>query len=498
MRVLMLGWDFSPRRSGGVGSACQGLATALARDQQRAVEVLFALPQEHGDEEPGNVRLLIGDGRWRPPTVAPAEGASAAPAAEERVLASTPPLPADEPTAPRDTAATEAPTLATPTEALRLLSIASPLRPYLGPEDYAATVDGLMRKLRPEPAPPPPPAPLVGRARTSARRVVTRSAAPARASRTTTTTASAAPAIPPYGLTLGAEVERYAREVLALVQAEDFDVVHAHDWMSFPAALLVAEQRHKPLVVHFHSCERERRGEHALDDVRRIEQAAIDAAARVVAVSGKSARTLEREYALNPAKLRVVHDALTPLAQVPAVPARHPVVLYAGRLSLQKGPDLFLAAAARVHARLPEVRFVLAGEGSLYPELGQLARKLGLADVVRFAGFLDGPALAEAYAGAAAFVMPSRAEPFGIGALEALSLGVPTLVSHDAGVTEVVRSVLHFEPEDVPELADKLLAVLTMPALAAELSRSGIRETRRLRWDRPARLLAGLYDEVVT
>ena len=486
MRVLMLGWDFSPRRSGGVGSACQGLATALARAREDALEVLFVLPEERGDEEPGEVRLLIGDGRWRAPAAEPAE-------VDDALVPAATPEVADSP-ARVEPAGALASTLPTPAEALRLLKVASPLRPYLAPDDYAAEVQALLRKFEPSvqaQAAPTAPAP---RARTSAR-ISRAQSAPRRAPGALA--AHPAP-VPPYGLTLGAEVERYARAVLALVQLERFDVIHAHDWMTFPAALLVAEKTKKPLVVHFHSCEVERRGEHALSEVRRIEQAAIDGAARVLAVSHRSAATLEREYALQPARLRVLHNALTPLPQVPAVPSTNPVVLYTGRLSLQKGPDLFLQAAARVHARLPQVRFVLAGEGSLYPELEKLARKLGLGDVVRFAGFLDGRGLAEAYAGAAAFVMPSRAEPFGIGALEALSLGVPTLVADDAGVTEVVRSVLRFKPEDAGELADKLVAVLTHAALAAELARSGLRETRRLRWNRPARTLAGLYAEVVS
>lgn len=485
MRVLMLGWDFSPRRSGGVGTACQGLATALTRSKERPLEVLFVAPAEQHDAEPGDVRLLIGDGRWQPPEAEPARlVAEAAPSPEpDEAPVSVEPAPA----------VTRAPTLSTPAEALTLLEVASPLRPYLAPDDYAAEVQALLRRF--EPAAEVPPVAPTPAPRTSPRRA--RAAKTAAAVRTALAPAPAPVSVPPYGLTLGAEVERYARAVLALVQLETFDVIHAHDWMTFPAALLVAEHTQKPLVVHFHSCELERRGDYALAEVKKIEQAAIDAATRVLAVSHRSAATLEGEYALQPAKLRVLHNALTPLPQVPAVPSAEPVVLYTGRLSLQKGPDLFLEAAARVHARMPEVRFVLAGEGSLYPELTKLARKLGIEDAVGFAGFLDGRALAEAYSGAAAFVMPSRAEPFGIGALEALALGVPTLVSDDAGVAEVVRSVLRFEPENAGELADKLVAVLTHPSLAAELARSGLRETRRLRWDRPARTLAGLYGEVV-
>lgn len=501
MRVLMLGWDFAPRRSGGVGSACQGLATALARKRELGVEVLFVLPSLTGDEEPGSVRLLSGADlarRTQEAATAHAPEATSPTQAEDAAVDEAPepelePEPATEPQPARPSAT---PDLPTPAEALRLLRVASPLRPYLAPADYAREVETLMSALRPPATPTPRPAPArkarvgVRSARAEAR---TRVQAPARTPRP----ALDATPLPEFALTLGAEVERYAREVLALVQGEDFDLIHAHDWMSFPAALLLAERRGKPLVVHFHSCERERRGEHALEEVRAIEQAAITAATRVLAVSRRSADTLEREYAIQPAKLRVLHNALSPLPQVQAVPDERRTVLYAGRLSLQKGPDVFLEAAARVHARLPDLRFVLAGEGTLYPELAARARKLGLEDAVEFTGFLDGRALAEAHARAAAFVMPSRSEPFGLGALEALALGVPTIVSDDAGVNEVVRSVLRFEPGNVGELADKLIALLSFPALASELSRSGLVETRRLRWDRPARTLAALYSEVV-
>lgn len=498
MRVLMLGWDFAPRRSGGVGSACQGLATALARSRELGVEVLFVLPTLTGDEEPGSVRLLSGADLAQ--RTQPAATAHAAEATDPRQEVEAPldeapePEPEPEPAPAAEPARAPAtPDLPTPAEALRLLRVASPLRPYLAPADYAREVETLMSALRP-PAPQPAPARKA--------RVGVRGPRAAARARVQTPVRAPRPAIdatplPEFALTLGAEVERYAREVLALVQGEDFDLIHAHDWMSFPAALLLAERRGKPLVVHFHSCERERRGEHALEEVRAIEQAAITAATRVLAVSRRSADTLEREYAIQPAKLRVLHNALSPLPQVQAVPDERRTVLYAGRLSLQKGPDVFLEAAARVHARLPDLRFVLAGEGTLYPELAAQARKLGLEDAVEFTGFLDGRALAEAHARAAAFVMPSRSEPFGLGALEALALGVPTIVSDDAGVNEVVRSVLRFEPGNVGELADKLIALLSFPALASELSRSGLVETRRLRWDRPARTLAALYSEVV-
>ncbi|NOT32495.1 MAG: glycosyltransferase family 4 protein, partial [Planctomycetes bacterium] len=261
---------------------------------------------------------------------------------------------------------------------------------------------------------------------------------------------------------------------------------------------LLKEPTKKPLVVHFHSCEAERRGPRASRDARAVEQAALDAAERVLCVSEASARTLRAHYALEYAKVRVLHNAFTPLDPGKPSPEHDaPVVLYLGRLSEQKSPDIFLAAAARVRARHPSARFVLAGEGELYPELVELARELELTEHVTFTGFVSGEELARTYAAADVYVLSSSSEPFGISALEALSLGVPTIVPHAAGVTEVVRSVLRFEPGDAGELADKIVSLLERPALRRQLSAAGLREVKKLRWERPARALRGIYDELV-
>lgn len=529
MRVLMLGWDFSPRLSGGVGSACQGLANALARASGTLrTEVVFVLPRLRGDEEPESVELRAGDApdarqaeATEPPAPMPAPAAERAVPAAMPVGLSTRPHtePAERASAPpQRTPAPLEPTLPPPAEALRLLAIDSPLRPYLSQADYVEVVRALLARIRgPEPAqpsPPPPPAvrvsarraqpaPVEARARVATRQAPKAASQPGPLPR-------AAPAledvpVPPYGWTLLAEVERYARAALALAQRESFDVIHAHDWMTFPAGLLLKEHTGKPLVVHFHSSEAERRGPMAARDVRAIEQAALDAAERVLCVSEASARTLRAHHALEYAKVRVLHNAYSPLTPLAPAEARaadpderaEPVVLYLGRLSDQKSPDVFLRAAARVHARIPAARFVLAGEGELYPELVALAEELDLADQVTFTGFVAGEELARTYAGADVYVLSSSQEPFGISALEALSLGVPTIVPDGAGVTEVVRSVLRFAPDDEGALADKIVALLERPALRRQLSAAGLREVKKVRWDRPARALRGIYDELV-
>ena len=506
MRVLVLGWDFSPRLSGGVGSACRGLSEALAR---AGTEVLFVLPRLRGDEEPARVRLVSSEEAARnapvpdllaaPLDPAPITHAPRALVPEDELRFTHTALPPSAETRAVAGDGEPAPSLPAPSESLRLLALDSPLRPYLGEAEYAGLVRGLLARIRRAPGAPRESA--VGARGGRGQRLVAAPHAPALERETTTGTrakrASARQLL--YGETRGAEVERYARTVLAAVAHERFDVVHAHDWMTFPAGLLVKEQHGRPLLVHFHSNESERSGERAAPDVTAIEQAALDGADRVLCVSHASARELRERYTVETAKVRVLHNAFSPPeGGVPERgPDRAPVVLYLGRLAQQKGPDVFLDAAARVHARDPRCRFVLAGDGELYPELVARARELDLADAVRFTGFLAGEALAQAYRGADVYVMPSAAEPFGISALEALSMGVPTIVSRGAGVTEVVRSVLRFEPGDAADLAEKMVALLERPALRRALVASGLREVKDLRWERPARALRAFYDEVV-
>jgi len=495
----MLGWDFSPRLSGGVGSACRGLAEALVR---AGTEVLFVMPRLRGDEDPERVRLVSSEEAARRGPILPRDDTPvrARPAVPEEELRFTnAELPAR--ASPSLVAEELPPALPAPSESLRLLALDSPLQPYLGGPQYATHIRGLLARIRGPTAgrvasAGRPNAPLTARARGGAGSALARTSTRKRAQAAVQRRIS-------YGTTRGAEVERYARTVLAAVAGESFDVVHANDWMTFPAGLLVQEQHEKPLLVHFHSCEAERRGADGARDVHAIEQAALDSAERILCVSHGSARALQRHYALESAKVRVLHNAFSPPdapggSLRPRAHGHDPVVLYLGRLAQQKGPDVFLEAAARVHARLPRCRFVLGGEGELYPELVARARELGLTRAVRFSGFLDGEALVEAYRGADVYVMPSAAEPFGISALEALSLGVPTIVARGSGVTEVVRSVLRFDRADAAGLAEKIVALLERPALRSALVATGLREVKNLRWDRPARALRAVYDEVST
>ncbi len=474
----MLGWDFSPRLSGGVGSACQGLAQALARAGH---EIRFVLPRLRGDEDPRGVELVAGASEPAPPAP-PAHAPALEPAA------SPPATPAHAPPRERVSPVARA-------AGLRMLAIDSPLRPYQTAGDY----ERLMRRLRAEARDPRGAAP---HSPVSPAHAPTPPGNTARAPRPRPEPARAeqVPALPatPYRETLFDEVERYARSVRSIATERPPDLIHAHDWVTFPAGLLAREATGKPLVCHFHSCEIERQGAQADPRILALEQAALERADRIVCVSHRSERTLREHFSLDWARVRVVHNAFSPPGGVPAErDGAELLVLHLGRLVRQKSPQVFLEAARRVHEHEPRARFVIAGAGELLAELTARADELGLEDVVRFTGFLAGEELARTYARAQAYVLSSASEPFGITPLEAASMGVPVIVPETAGVTEVLQSCLCFDPGDADDLAEQILAVLHRPELRATLVRDALAEVRELRWERPARELGGIYDELV-
>ncbi len=298
-----------------------------------------------------------------------------------------------------------------------------------------------------------------------------------------------------YGADLGHEVARYARQVLRLAARIDADVIHAHDWMSFPAACALAEARGWPLCVHVHSTEYDRGGGGADPRIEAIERAACHAAARVFAVSAYTRAVLIERYGVDPARIAVVHNApedAPPRVLAPQSP-RPPHVVFLGRLALQKGPEHFLRAAAEVAAHDAAARFLVCGEGDLRATLEALARELGIAARVEFRGFLDARAVRRVLETARVLVMPSVSEPFGLVALEALQSGTPVILSRQSGVREVLDAALEADYWDHEALADAILAVLRHPALARQVVAEGLARLHHLSWEQAAQRILEAY-----
>ncbi len=306
---------------------------------------------------------------------------------------------------------------------------------------------------------------------------------------------------PLYGPRLLEEVERFAEACVRLVGKEPipFDVIHAHDWTTFRAGLALKRATGKPLLIHVHITEFDKSGGSYADPrVFALEEEGIRNADRVVAVSRRIAERCIASYGADPTRVRVVYNAVDPDLRAPEpLPLGGPLVLFLGRVTLQKGPDYFVEAARKVLDEEPDATFVLAGSGDMLPRLIERAAELGLGSRMLFPGFVDRDRAAALYASADVFVMPSVSEPFGIVPLEAMDRGVPVIVSRQSGVGELLRNALKVDFWDVDDLAGKLLAALRYPALARELGERGKEEVGRLSWDGVAERIEGLYREVV-
>jgi glycosyltransferase involved in cell wall biosynthesis len=304
---------------------------------------------------------------------------------------------------------------------------------------------------------------------------------------------------PHYGPNLATDVLRYAERAGEIARRERFDVIHAHDWLTFLAGLEARRVSGKPLILHVHATESDRAGAGGNPFVRDIERAAVNAADRVITVSRYTARRLGRDYGVPRRRIRVVHNAIDARSRPSeeSLGVGDPLVLFAGRVTWQKGPDYFLDAAARVAREIPNVRFAVAGSGDRLAAMRERVGALGLRRNILFTGFLPAPELDRLYARADVYVMPSASEPFGLTALEALQHGTPVIVSRSAGVSEVVRNVLRVDFGNVEDLASKILSVLLFPPLARLLSARGRREVQRLSWRESAQRVLEVYAEVL-
>ena len=246
-----------------------------------------------------------------------------------------------------------------------------------------------------------------------------------------------------YGANLMEEVARYA--MVAAQVAKDlegqFDVIHAHDWLTYFAGIAAKRVSGKPLVVHMHATEFDRSGENINRRVYAIEKAGMQAADRVIAVSELTRRIVIGKYGILADKVVTVHNAVRFGESEEAAPERavkDKVVTFLGRITYQKGPDYFVEAAAKVLQRVSDVRFVMAGSGDLMNHVVRRVAQLGIADRFHFTGFLKGGEVQRMFRLSDVYVMPSVSEPFGISPLEAMRSGVPVIISRQSGVAEVL------------------------------------------------------------
>ena len=311
-----------------------------------------------------------------------------------------------------------------------------------------------------------------------------------------------------YGQDLFSEVMRYARYGGELARKEQFDVIYAHEWLSFGAGVKAKQISGKPLIVHVHATEFDRTGGQGINQaIYDIERAGMHAADRVIAVSEFTKKIIVEKYGIAAEKVSVVYNGIDEttaprhqedLSRLRALKKTgQKLVLFLGRITLQKGPDYFLRAAKRVLEYEKDVFFIVSGSGDMEKDMMVFAGQLGIAHRVFFTGFLQGNDRDEIYAAADLFVMPSVSEPFGIAALEAMRMGKPTLISKQSGIAEVVNNALKVDFWDVQRMAEAMISVLKSPALRYSMGEHAKQEAHRITWDIAALKVSGIVQDLL-
>ncbi len=304
-----------------------------------------------------------------------------------------------------------------------------------------------------------------------------------------------------YGKNLMEEVRRYAIVASNIARDNTFDIIHAHDWLTYLAGIEARKVSGKPLVVHMHATEFDRSGDNINQLVYTIEKAGMEAADMVIAVSHLTRNVVINRYGIDPEKVITVHNGVEPPRDsISFNIKRHvdeKIVTFLGRITYQKGPEYFIEAAYKVLQKDPDVRFVMAGSGDLLPGMIRRVAKLGMATRFHFTGFLKGDDVDRMFGLSDVYVMPSVSEPFGISPLEAMRSSVPVIISKQSGVAEVLNHALKVDYWDVDAIADAIYGVLHYPSMHAMFRNYGKAEVENIKWDQAGMKVKNIYKRMM-
>jgi len=306
-----------------------------------------------------------------------------------------------------------------------------------------------------------------------------------------------------YGKNLFEEVLRYAKVAEHIAREEDFDLIHAHDWMTYYAGLRARKVSGKPLIVHIHATEFDRTGGNPNQAISHIEYQGMSNADLVIANSNWTKNNVIKAYNLPAKKVEVVHWGIEEdkpeysINFVSPMSSSDKIVLFLGRITIQKGPDYFVDLANRVSAYVPNVKFVMAGSGDMFNRMVSKVASLGLSDKFIFPGFLNGVNVHRAFQMADLYVMPSVSEPFGLVALESMKNGTPILVSNQSGASEVINNCFKADFWDIDDMANKVVNALLYPSLLNTLQKNTVLEAKKFNLAIPARKHVDIYNKVL-
>jgi glycosyltransferase involved in cell wall biosynthesis len=304
-----------------------------------------------------------------------------------------------------------------------------------------------------------------------------------------------------YDSNLLDEIYKYSIVASVIAEENEFDIIHAHDWLTYPAGIAAKEVSGKPLVIHVHATDFDRSGGNVNPDVYQIEKAGMDAASKIITVSNLTREIVISKYNIHPDKVETVYNAVEPLNISDDIVVHkgfeEKVVTFLGRITLQKGPEYFIEAAYKVLEVMKNVRFVMAGSGDMMDRMMRRAASLKITDRFHFTGFLRGRDVFTMLAMSDVYIMPSVSEPFGISPLEAMQSNVPVIISRQSGVSEILTHAVKTDFWDIDAMADAIYGILNYPALASMFIKNGKEEVIRLKWDNSARHVKDIYERVI-
>ncbi len=460
MKVLMFGWEFPPHISGGLGTACYGLTKGLSSFDD--IELLFVVPKAHGDES-HKVAQLIGANEI-------VENKNLQSEKKQKVITEW----------KKKLDETEKSSTLDVLNEITYIEVDSAISPYLTPEQYE-----MKRKER---------IAFEKKIKEKVERIETEQHAIDEGIKHIQFTGK-------YGTNLLDEVANYARVASVIAKQNTFDLIHAHDWLTYPAGIAAKEATGKPLVIHVHATEFDRSGENVDQRVYDIERWGMHAADKIIAVSKLTRNTVIERYGVHPDKVLTVYNAVEPPAQAYRAKYKKTVdekiVTFLGRITFQKGPEYFVEAAHKVLQKKKNVRFVMAGSGDLFNRMVRRAAQLGITDKFHFTGFLKGEEVDRMFALSDVYVMPSVSEPFGISPLEAMRSNVPVIISKQSGVSEILEHAIKVDFWDVDAIADSIYGILSYEALSKMFIRYGKEEVDKLKWENAAYHVKSVYESVI-
>lgn len=302
-----------------------------------------------------------------------------------------------------------------------------------------------------------------------------------------------------YGKNLIEEVKNYAIVARKIAELYDFDLIHAHDWLTYLAGIEAKKISGKPLVIHVHATEYDRSGENVNTLVYGIEKYGMEQADRIITVSNWTRNIVINRYGIPPEKVITVYNAVEPLKRTKKFKKTVPekIVTFLGRITFQKGPEYFIEAAKLVLEKTRDVRFVMAGSGDMFWRMIRHAASLKIMDKFHFTDFLRGEEVTRMFDISDVYVMPSISEPFGISPLEAMRSNVPVIISKQSGVSEVLKHALKVDFWDTHTIADYIYGLVKYDGLATLFRKYAKKEVEQFKWITSAKKVRSIYQSLV-